>query len=270
MVMASKNSCTPPGTPLEVTFARRKNASAITMTAAMALDRTVSVLTVSPNQLAVVCSPTSMFASARSASVIAAFPPLSTAAARSRLDGSLAHLPPHRQSGAEHQQHLEKRQSKNYAQPLRPEGKRDDQSDHGDNQQPPRRIQRHLLFQRMRIGGDHGDRTPHAEGVEQTHQEPDPEEHPDHRMVEPAGGGDRRRGQGKGDDEQPNRPERNGRKHQRRVLRWRSHSCTSVLARGSCLVDRCVARRAYRRAFGALESPKELLPMSVVRRRDRS
>ena len=35
MVMASKNSCTPPGTPVEVTLARRKNASAMTMTAAI-------------------------------------------------------------------------------------------------------------------------------------------------------------------------------------------------------------------------------------------
>ena len=49
MVMASKNSWTPPGTPVEVTLARRKNARAMTMTPAMAVDSTVSTLTVRPN-----------------------------------------------------------------------------------------------------------------------------------------------------------------------------------------------------------------------------
>jgi len=52
-VMASKNNCTPLGTPDDVTFARRKNASASTITAAIAVARTVSVLTVRPNHLAV-------------------------------------------------------------------------------------------------------------------------------------------------------------------------------------------------------------------------
>ena len=37
MVMASQNSCTPPGTPVEVTLARRKNASPMTITAAIAV-----------------------------------------------------------------------------------------------------------------------------------------------------------------------------------------------------------------------------------------
>ena len=45
-VIASKNNCTPPGTPVDVTLARRKNASAITITAAIAVDSTVSTLTV--------------------------------------------------------------------------------------------------------------------------------------------------------------------------------------------------------------------------------
>src|SRR5262245_35090970 len=53
IVIASQNSWTPPGTPVDVTFARKKNASAITITAAIAVASTVSVLTVSPNQLAV-------------------------------------------------------------------------------------------------------------------------------------------------------------------------------------------------------------------------
>ena len=53
IVMASQNSCTPPGTPVDVTLARKKNASAITITAAIAVASTVSVLTVSPNHFAV-------------------------------------------------------------------------------------------------------------------------------------------------------------------------------------------------------------------------
>ena len=49
MVIASKNNCTPPGTPVEVTLERKKNASAMTMTAARAADATVSTLTVRPS-----------------------------------------------------------------------------------------------------------------------------------------------------------------------------------------------------------------------------
>ncbi len=49
MVIASKNNCTPPGTPVDVTLARRKKARAMTMAPAMAVDRTVSTLTVRPN-----------------------------------------------------------------------------------------------------------------------------------------------------------------------------------------------------------------------------
>src|SRR5215467_1365978 len=48
VVIASQNSWTPPGTPVDVTLARKKNASAITITAAIAVASTVSVLTVSP------------------------------------------------------------------------------------------------------------------------------------------------------------------------------------------------------------------------------
>jgi len=71
---------------------------------------------------------------------------------------------------------------------------------------------------------------------------------------------DRDDGERKRGNEQPNRPESNGGKHQRRVLRWCSHCSTSVLVTGSCLVARCVARRAYRSAFTALASPKGQLP----------
>ncbi len=38
MVMASQNSWTPPGTPVEVTLAFRKNASAMTIAAAIAVE----------------------------------------------------------------------------------------------------------------------------------------------------------------------------------------------------------------------------------------
>src|SRR3954469_14064213 len=51
-VIASQNNCTPPGTPVDVTLARKKNASASTIAAAIAVASTVSVLTVSPNQCA--------------------------------------------------------------------------------------------------------------------------------------------------------------------------------------------------------------------------
>ena len=57
-VIASQNSCTPFGTPVDVTLARKKNASASTITAAIAVASTVSVLTVRPNQCASVWWPT--------------------------------------------------------------------------------------------------------------------------------------------------------------------------------------------------------------------
>ena len=72
---ASQNNWTPLGTPLEVILARRKKARAITITAAIAVDSIVSVLTVSPSHVAGVCSPTSISA-ARIVSVIAGAPSL--------------------------------------------------------------------------------------------------------------------------------------------------------------------------------------------------
>ena len=75
--MASQNSCTPLGTPVDVTLARKKNASPITITAAIAVASTVSVLTVSPNQWASVWWPTWIpDSAARIVSVIAVWPPL--------------------------------------------------------------------------------------------------------------------------------------------------------------------------------------------------
>jgi hypothetical protein len=55
MVKVSQNSCTPLGTPDEVTFQRRKKASAITITPAIAVAVTVSTLTGRPNHDRVSC-----------------------------------------------------------------------------------------------------------------------------------------------------------------------------------------------------------------------
>ena len=53
MVSDSHNSCTPLGTPVEVTLARSTKANAMTMTAAIPVASTVSTLTVIPSHWAV-------------------------------------------------------------------------------------------------------------------------------------------------------------------------------------------------------------------------
>src|SRR3984885_11608013 len=93
IVIASKNNCTPPGTPVEVTLARKKNARAMTMTAARAADDTVSTLMVKPNQRAVSWWPTSMAPSASSVSVIAVSRPFTA------VGGPVTQLLPDRQRG---------------------------------------------------------------------------------------------------------------------------------------------------------------------------
>src|ERR1700756_1042631 len=136
MVSASQNSWTPLGTPLDVILDRRKKASAITITAAMAVDSTVSVLTVNPSHFAVVCSPTSIWAPARIDSVIAGTPFCRPFRARRRCRFPGAQLLPHRQCRRCDQEHLEKRQSEHHAQAGRPENVRDDQRENGDDGQP--------------------------------------------------------------------------------------------------------------------------------------
>src|SRR3984885_8577420 len=122
--MASQNNWTPPGTSVEVTFERRAKASARTMTAAMAVDRIVSVLTVSPSQVACLCSPTSIADSARNViSVIAGRTSFRCFGVRP-IAG--AQFLPHRQCGRQHQQHLEQCQAKRHAQPGGPENIGDD------------------------------------------------------------------------------------------------------------------------------------------------
>src|ERR1700758_727538 len=133
MVIASQNNWTPLGTSLDVILDRRKKASAITITAAIAVDSTVSVLTVMPSHFAVVCSPTSIWA-ARIVSVIAGAPSFGPFQARRWC--RLAQLLPHRQCGRCDQQHLEERQPEHHAQSGRPENVGNDQPDDGDNRQP--------------------------------------------------------------------------------------------------------------------------------------
>src|SRR5580693_821324 len=111
IVIASKNNCTPPGTPVEVTLARKKNARATTMTAARAADDTVSTLMVKPNQRAVSCWPTSMAPSASSVSVIAVSRPFTA------VGGPVTQLLPDRQRGRYHQQDLEQRKPEYHAEP---------------------------------------------------------------------------------------------------------------------------------------------------------
>ena len=89
-----------------------------------------------------------------------------------------AQLLPHRQRRRQHQQNLEQRQAEHHAQPGGPENECDGQSDRGDDQQPGGRVQRHLLLQRMVLGGDRRDRTLHEHGVEQTERSPTPKKTP--------------------------------------------------------------------------------------------
>src|SRR6202012_3630163 len=149
-VMASQNSCTPLGTSLEVILARRKNASASTITAAIPVDRMVSVLTVIPSHVAWWCSPTSIADSARIASIIAGLtsfrlPGCGAVQIRrfvlgSRRSRRLAapELLPYRQCGREHQQHLEECQPEHHAEPGGAEQVGNDQRDDGDDRQPGR------------------------------------------------------------------------------------------------------------------------------------
>ena len=74
MVIASQNNCTPLGTPVEVTLARRKKASAMTITAAIAVDDDRVGVDGHPEPGGVVVTPTSISASARIVSVIAGAP----------------------------------------------------------------------------------------------------------------------------------------------------------------------------------------------------
>src|SRR5262245_50450765 len=120
--MASQNSWTPPGTPVEVTLAFRKKASAMTMTPASAEAITVSPLIVKPNQCQIgAWWPTSIAASATMCSVISgSVLQLSVVGygclgVGSRIFGAficaLAQLLQNRQRGAQHQDDLEQRQT---------------------------------------------------------------------------------------------------------------------------------------------------------------
>src|SRR5574337_859352 len=236
-VTASKNNCTPPGTPDEVTLARRKNASAITITAAIADDRMVSVLTVpTSGQTAVWCSPTSIAASARILSVIEGRPfhALGVPGVQAGLRPLPVQLFYHRQHRAQHQDHLKERQPDNHAQTAVPhEEARDRQCDHGDDQQPGRGVQRHLRFQWVVFGGDRRHRSPHEQRVDQTERQPGPDEHTEQQLAELLGRDHRRRGQRDTDNEKLQRTKYDGGQHQRRVLRWCGHRLTPCPALSS-------------------------------------
>src|SRR3954468_21110439 len=136
MVMASKNSCTPPGTPVDVTLDFRKNASPMTMMPAIDVLITVSPLIVMPKT----CqrgswTPTWIAASARTVSVIAV-----SSILRFRVDDvqSLgAVLLQHGQAGAQHKQRLEDREPEEHRDAaVGLEDDRDRKSDRRDGQQP--------------------------------------------------------------------------------------------------------------------------------------
>src|SRR6516164_10543920 len=97
------------------------------MIPAIAVESTVSVLTVSPSQVAWGCAPTSILASARVVSIIVGAPFSRPLRARSQCRLPGAQLLPDRQCGRCDQDHLEKRQSEDHAQAGRPENVSDDQ-----------------------------------------------------------------------------------------------------------------------------------------------
>src|SRR5690606_3323768 len=146
VVIASQNSCTPLGTPVEVTFARRMKANTITITAAIAVDSNVSVLTVMPNHSAVSCLPTS---SARMVSVIAGCPPF-----HGPGGGAAAERLQHRQRRRQHQQQLKQSKSEQHTQASRAHQERDGQRDHRQHREAAHRVDRHLPFERVGLRGD--------------------------------------------------------------------------------------------------------------------
>jgi hypothetical protein len=68
----------------------------------------------------------------------------------------------------------------------------------------------------------------HENRVEQTESQADAEENSDHRMAKQSRRQRDKTGEHNAHGEQPQGPESNGRKHQRRVLRWRRHGVTSI------------------------------------------
>src|SRR3954464_2745193 len=205
MVMASKNSCTPPGTPVEVTLARRKNASAMTTTAAMLVPMIVSRLKVRPSQCTSSWCPTWIAPSARTDSVIGV-----SSILRFRVDDFQsfgADLLHHGQAGAEHQQCLEDRETEEHCDAaVCLEEERDGHGDDGDDEQPRRRVDGHLLLERMVLGGDCLDGAADQECVEQTKDQADAEEDTEEDVAGVAGGQYGNAGQGDADGKQADGP----------------------------------------------------------------
>src|SRR5438105_15715170 len=136
----------------------------------------VSALTVKPNQVAVRCSPTSIWA-ARIDSFIAGAPPFSTFRSgqypallglKRRVRIPIAQLLPHWQRSRCHQEDLEEREAKNDAQAFGPENESDDQRQDGNDRDSRSRVEGHRALERMITRGDRVHRTPNQQGVEQT------------------------------------------------------------------------------------------------------
>ena len=68
------------------------------------------------------------------------------------------------------------------------EDKCDGECDRGDDQQPRRRVEGHLLLERVVLGGDRLDRAPNQECVEQTQPEADAEEDAEEGLPRVTGG----------------------------------------------------------------------------------
>src|SRR6478735_3480071 len=125
MVSASQNNCTPPGTPVEVTLARRKNASAMTITAAIKVEITVSPLMVSqrlsePKRCQTGwCSPT-WIGESSAARMLWVSPIIGVSSILRFRVHDVQSLRPdllqHREAGSHHQQRLEDRQPEHHAQ----------------------------------------------------------------------------------------------------------------------------------------------------------
>jgi hypothetical protein len=239
VVMASQNSCTPLGTPVEVTLARRKNANARVMIAAIAVASTVSVFTVMPKpvgggvvaDLDRALGEDSFTHRAQSFGASSAVADAGGAGLRAYLFTvfASAHFLPHRQRRTQNEQNLEQSQAEQHTKAGRPENERDGQADRADDQKAGGGVQRHLPLEGMVPGGDRLHRALDEHGVGQPECEADTEEDTDHDVAGHCGQTNRHRGQCGADRKQPKGPEGNRRKHQRRILRWCRHRFTSIL-----------------------------------------
>ena len=202
----------------------------MTMTAASAADATVSTLTVRPSHCAVSWWPTSMAPSARSVSLIAvAFPSMA------RPPPSAASLRSFFQTGSAVETTSRTWNSARPNTTPRPAGRNTNATARPITVMISSRLAEFIaifFFNGCASAVIAATERCTPTALSKPRQKSHAEENAHHRVVERARRGDRNNGQSKRDGEETNRPERNRGKHQRRVLRWRCHCCTSVLARG--------------------------------------